>query len=89
MTPRRNDTDPPDAPPETTRRRTATAPRPAQLLRVPADFVPRLRRFQRLLDRIDGLIDTIVWSVNGPPRPPGPTVVGNRPPKPAAPRATR
>jgi len=71
MTQRHDDTQPPVAPPHPkpqhrVKRRKTLAPPPAQLVRVPADFVPNLRQLQRALDRVDVRIDRIIFAVRKP-----------------------
>jgi hypothetical protein len=74
MTPRHDATPSNAATPTATKPRSpesrrAAAPLPAQLVRVPADFVAKLRRLQSLLDRVDGVIDGLIFTLRCPDKP--------------------
>ena len=91
MTPRHDATPPAAATPPATRptqlgRRKTAVPQPAQLVRVPADFVAKLRRLQRLLDRVDGVLDGLLCTLRCPSKP---RIAVTTNDKPAKIRATR
>jgi len=71
MTPRHDATPSAAATPPTTRpsqleRRRIAVLRPAQKVCVPADFVPKLKRLQNLLGRVDALLDSVLCTLRDP-----------------------